>query len=160
MLVQQTDSWTRPEKHGLLPFRRHRINLESRQAAMDGCFFPESKQDCEPVLIFSSWVRLKPIILLLSLSRRFCLIHSMKANAGRGLCLVTRASLCGHNAPHQGTEIHRLAAVSVAHLIPHFFIASLNASHSSFCFYVSISGGDVEKRHEPNNATHLVHLKQ
>lgn len=57
-------SSTHTHTHTCLPFISHSVILASWLAAVDECFYPESKQDCESVLILSSWVKLKPIIPL------------------------------------------------------------------------------------------------
>lgn len=62
--VEATCNHPHTHTHTCLPFISHSVILASWLAAVDECFYPESKQDCESVLILSSWVKLKPIIPL------------------------------------------------------------------------------------------------
>ncbi len=57
-LSSHTQTHTHIHRNGLLPFISHSVILACWLAALDECFYPESKQDSETVLILSSCVKL------------------------------------------------------------------------------------------------------
>lgn len=63
---------THTHRNGSLPFISHSVILASWLTALDECFYPESKQDSETMLILPSWVKLKPIIPLSPSLQPYC----------------------------------------------------------------------------------------